>query len=101
MATLFSSRASVEIYGRGAACRANWPLGSIAFDAESFTFGALLRSYRLRVQDIDHIKFGGLSAQFIHHASDVPSLVRIWGLRLPGRLKDAIQQHHLEVQTKP
>jgi hypothetical protein len=58
MAALFSSRTGLEIFGEGVACRTSWPLGSVEFDAELFTFNALLMSYRLSLQDIEHIEFG-------------------------------------------
>ena len=97
MAILFSSRAGLYIYGEGVACRATWPLGSVEFDADSFTFNALFKSYRLSLQDIERIEFGW-QILFVHHASDVPSLVQISGFGLSRRLRDAIQQHHLRVQ---
>ena len=100
MATLFSSRAGIEIFGEGVACRASWPLGSVEFDAESFTFTALIKSYRLSLQDIEHLEFGWQGIQFVHHNSDVPSLVRIRGFGLSRRLQEAIQQHHLGVQVR-
>jgi len=100
MSTLFSSRAGLEIFGEGVACRSSWPLGSVEFDAESFTFNALLKSYRLRLQDIERIEFGWQGIQFIHRASNVPSLVRIRGFGLSRRLQKAIQEHHLDVQIR-
>ena len=98
--TLFSSRASVYIFGRGVACSAIWPLGSVEFDANSFTFNAILKTYRLGLQEIDRVEFGWQGVQFVHHASEVPGLVRISGLGLSRCLQDAIHEHHLGVPIR-
>ena len=69
-------------------------------DGESVTIDAVLNSYRLFFSDIDRIRFGWLTVLIEHHASDVPSLVRVWGFRLSRRLREAIQQHHLPVRIE-
>jgi hypothetical protein len=100
MQTIFSSRAGIQIYGQGVGCRADWPLGSVTLDADSLTLDALFRSYRLSFGDIDCIHFGWLTILIDHHASGVPSLVRIWGWRLSRRLREVIQQHQLQVRME-
>lgn len=100
MTTLFSSRAGIQICGKGVSCNASWPLGSIAMDAESFKFQALFKNYTLSIRDIDYIWFDRLSVEFVHHAPNLPGLIKAWGFRLPRRMREAIQQHHLQVQTK-
>lgn len=100
MAILFSSRATIGIFGEGVVCRASWPFGSVTFDAEAFTFDAVFKSYRLSLKDIERIEFGWFGIKFVHRAPDVPSLVQIRGFGLSRRLQDAIQQHQLNVQIR-
>lgn len=99
MSPLFSSRAGIEVFGGGASCRASWPLGKIALDAEALTLNALVKSYRLSVADIDRVRGGLLMVEVEHHAPGVPGLVRLWGIRLFGRLREAIRRHQLRVEV--
>jgi hypothetical protein len=97
--SLFSSRAGISVVGGGAFCRASWPLGKITLDAEALTLEALFKSYRLRVVDIDRVRGGSLTVDIEHHAQGVPGLVQLWGIRLFGRLREAIQRHHLSIEV--
>jgi hypothetical protein len=60
---------------------------------------ALFQSYRLRVTDIDRVRRGLLVVEVEHHAPGVPGPVRLWGIRLFGRLREAIQRHQLRVEV--
>ena len=100
MSSLFSARAGVAIVGGGFFCRADWPLGKVTLDAEALTVDVLFRSYSLPLADIDALRPGLLTVQFEHHARGIPPRVRIWGLRLFGRLRQAIGQHGLPVALK-
>ena len=97
---LFSSRAGISVFGEGVACRADWPIGRIMLDDESMTLNALFRSYRLSFGDIDSIRFGWLTILIVHHASGVPGLVKIWGLRLSRRLRESIEPHQLQIRLE-
>jgi hypothetical protein len=60
----------------------------------------LFRSYRLPIADIDAIRPGLLTVQVEHHSPNIPPRVRVWGLGLFGRLRDAIGRHRLPVAIK-
>jgi hypothetical protein len=59
----------------------------------------MFKSYRLRIADIDYVRGGLLTVNVEHHAPDVPGLVRLSGIGLFGRLREAIQRHHLGVEV--
>ena len=100
LSPVFSGRAGVYVVGGGAFSRATWPLGRVILDAEDLTVGTFLRSYRVRVADIDRIRRGMFSVIVEHHAADVPGLIQLTGFRLFSRLQEAIQQHHLKVEME-
>jgi hypothetical protein len=99
MSPLFSSRAGISVMGGGVSCSASWPLGKITLSAEALTMDTLLKSYRLRVTDIDCVRRALLSVEIKHHAPDVPGLVRVWGIGLFGRLRETIQRHQLRIEV--
>ena len=99
MSPLFSSRAGISVVGGRAFCGASWPLGKITLDAEALTVDGLFRSYRVRVADIDRVRRGLLTVYVEHHAPGVPGLVRLWGIRLFARLREAIQRHQLRIEV--
>jgi hypothetical protein len=100
MSNLFAARAGVAMFGGGTFCRADWPLGKVALDTEALTVSALFRSYRLPLADIDVIRTGLLTVQVEHHSRGIPPRVRLWGLGLFGRLRNAINQHRLPVPLR-
>lgn len=100
MSSLFTARAGVAVLGGGRFSRADWPLGKVALDTEALTVNALFRSYRLPHADIDAIRPRLLTVQVEHHSRGIPPRVRVWGLRLFGRLRHAIDQHRLPVALK-
>ncbi len=100
MSSLFTARAGVAVFGGGSFCRADWPLGKVALDAQALTVDALFRCYRLPLTDIDALRPGLLAVQVEHHSQGIPPRIRIWGLRLFGRLRQAIDQHRLPVALK-
>jgi hypothetical protein len=100
MISLFSARVGVAVSGGGAFCRADWPLGKVALDTQTLTVDALFRSYRLPLADIDALRPGLFTVQIEHHSKGIPPRVQIWGLRLFGRLRQAIDQHRLPVELK-
>ena len=99
MDILFSSRAGIALFGGGAFCRADWPLGKITLDREALTLDALFKSYRLSLADIDSIRPGLLSVEIPHHAHGVPESVQIWGFFLFRRLRKTIHHHQLKVEV--
>jgi len=99
MSPLFSSRAGISVVGGGAFCRASWPLGKITLDAEALTVNALFKSYRIRVADIDRIRRGALTVNVEHHASGVPGVIQLWGIRLFSRIREVIQRHQLGIEV--
>ena len=99
MNTLFSSRAGLEVVGGGAFHRADWPLGKITLDDEALTVGSLFKSHRLRFVDIDRISTALFFIEIHHHATGVPESVRVWGIFLFRRLREAIQRHQLIVEV--
>jgi hypothetical protein len=99
MSPPFSSRAGISIVGGGVFCRASWPLGKITLDAEALTVNALFKSYRVRVADIDRIRRRLLMVDVEHHASDVPGVIQLWGIRLFSRICEVIQQHQLRIEV--
>ncbi len=99
MNTLFSSRAGLEVASGGAFHRADWPLGKVTLDQEALTVGSLFTSYRLRFVDIDRISPALFFVEIHHHASGVPESVRVWGIFLFRRLREAIQRHQLMVEV--
>ena len=100
MSSLFSSRAGITTFDGSAVCRATWPLGSVTLDNEALTLNAWFKSYRLRFADIECLRVGFLSIEIQHHASDVPENVRIWGIGLFGRLREAIHRHQLKIEVR-
>ena len=100
MSSLFSARAGVVVFGGGSFCRADWPLGKVVLDTQALTLDALFCSYRLPLADIDALRPGLLTVQVEHHSHGIPPRVRIWGLRLFARLRQAIDQHRLPVAWK-
>jgi hypothetical protein len=98
MHPLFSSRAGIVIVGGGASCRATWPLGKVTLNADTLTVDALFRSHQLRLADIDCIRGGWFTVEIEHHAPDVPGMVRLSGIRLFSRLREAIARHQLRVR---
>jgi hypothetical protein len=99
MAALFSSRASVDVIGGGILCRASWPFGGVEFDSDSFTFSAGWKSFRISFSDVDRVEVGWQSALFVHHAVDVPSLVRVRGRSVSQEIREAIEFHGLKVKV--
>jgi hypothetical protein len=99
MSPLFSSRAGISVIGGGVLCSATWPLGKITLDAETLTIDAIFKSYRLRIVDIDYVRGGLFTMNVEHHSPDVPGLVRLSGIGLFGRLREAIQRHQLRVEV--
>jgi len=100
MSSLFSARVGAAVSGGGAFCRADWPLGKVALDTETLTVHALFRTYRLPLADIEALRSALFTVEVEHHSRGIPTRVRIWGLRLFGRLRQAIDQHRLPVELK-
>jgi hypothetical protein len=98
MSSLFCSRAGISVVGGGAFCRADWPLGKITLDAQALSVDALFKSYWVRLADIDCIRRRFLTVDVEHHASDVPGVIRLWGIRLFTRLREVIQRHQLRIE---
>jgi hypothetical protein len=95
---LFSSLASIRVYGQGTSARADWPFGSIGLGHKTLTLNLILTRFQLSLNDIDCIKSGWLGIVITHHASNVPSGIRIWGFSLSRRLRETIQQYQLPVR---
>ena len=99
MSPLFSSRAGISVVGGGAYCRTSWPLGKVTLDTDVLIVDGLFKSYRLPLADIDRTRAGLLIVDVQHHAAGVPGSVKLWGVRLFQRLRNAVRRHQLRIEV--
>jgi hypothetical protein len=98
---LFSAAAGLQVFGGGYGAKASWPLAHITLDADSLTLAMPMKTFVLRLDEIDSIRFGWIYIHVAHHAPDVPAGVWISGFGWSGLaagLRRTILQNGLPIR---
>jgi hypothetical protein len=101
--TLFSAAAGLQVFGGGYAAKASWPLARINLDADSLTLAMPMKTFVLRLDEIDSIRFRWMYIDVTHHAPDVPMGVWITGFGWSGLaagLRRTILQNGLPIRLE-